>query len=36
MTRRFDQGAYSILRRCPVRPDTDRLYATEANVAMGQ
>jgi hypothetical protein len=25
-----------ILRRCPVRPDTDRLCATAANVAMGQ
>jgi hypothetical protein len=24
------------LRRCPVRPDTDRLRATAANVAMGQ
>lgn len=23
------------LRRCPVRPDTDRLCATAANVAMG-
>ena len=24
------------LRRCPVRPDTDRLCANAANVAMGQ
>jgi hypothetical protein len=24
------------LCRCPVRPDTDRLCATAANVAMGQ